>query len=124
MFTSNTPHNNKDCLGMGQVAFTTIYGSNWHPLHMDKPMLDIQFSAQSCGHHFTNLFLHILAPFCYSGFLQFATGKVWTSMFSCAHICSASRACGIRAWWRAEDVLSAVFWFPTLWAYVCLYTKS
>jgi hypothetical protein len=58
------------------------------------------------------------------GFLRYATGKLWTSaivgaLFSLHPLHVESVA------WVAErkDVLSATFWFSTLWAYV-YYTRS
>jgi hypothetical protein len=106
-------------------AFTTIYGSNWHPLTWISHMLDIQFfGLNPAGHHLTNLIFHILATLLLFGFLRYATGKVWVSSLVAAlfalhpvHVESVA--------WVAErkDVLSAIFWFLTLWAYV-YYTRS
>jgi hypothetical protein len=101
-------------------AFTSTYASNWHPLTWISHMLDVQlFGLNPAGHHFTNLFLHVLAALFLFGFLRYATGKLWTSaivgaLFSLHPLHVESVA------WVAErkDVLSATFWFSTLWAYV------
>jgi hypothetical protein len=100
-------------------AFTTTYASNWHPLTWLSHMLDVQFfGLNPAGHHFTNLFLHILATLLLFGFLFYATGLMWPSAFVAAlfalhplHVESVA--------WAAErkDVLSAVFGFATLWSY-------
>jgi hypothetical protein len=51
-------------------AFTTIYGSNWHPLTWISHMLDIQFfGLNPAGHHLTNLIFHILATLLLFGIL-------------------------------------------------------
>ena len=100
-------------------AFSAKYANNWHPLTWLSHMTDIQlFKLNPAGHHFTNLFFHILATLLLFGFLQYLTGKLWIGGFIAAlfalhplHVESVA--------WIAErkDVLSAVFWFATLWAY-------
>jgi protein O-mannosyl-transferase len=106
-------------------AFTSIgYSDNWHPLTWLSHMLDVQlFGLKPAGHHFTNLFFHILATLLLFGFLFSTTGRLWPSTLVAAlfalhplHVESVA--------WAAErkDVLSAVFWFATLWTYV-YYTR-
>jgi tetratricopeptide (TPR) repeat protein len=101
-------------------AFTSIgYSDNWHPLTWLSHMLDVQlFGLDPAGHHFTNLFLHVLATLLLFGFLFYTTGVLWPSTLVAAlfalhplHVESVA--------WVAErkDVLSAVFWFATLWTY-------
>jgi tetratricopeptide (TPR) repeat protein len=101
-------------------AFTSIgYSDNWHPLTWLSHMLDVQlFGLKPAGHHFTNLFIHILATLLLFGFLFSTTGLLWPSAFVAAlfalhplHVESVA--------WAAErkDVLCAVFWFATLWTY-------
>jgi protein O-mannosyl-transferase len=101
-------------------AFTSIgYSDNWHPLTWLSHMLDVQlFGLKPAGHHFTNLFFHILATLLLFGFLFYATGLLWPSTLVAAlfalhplHVESVA--------WVAErkDVLSSVFWFASLWAY-------
>jgi len=101
-------------------AFTSIgYSDNWHPLTWLSHMLDVQlFGLNPAGHHFTNLLLHILATLLLFGFLISTTGLLWPSTIVAAlfalhplHVESVA--------WAAErkDVLSAVFWFATLWTY-------
>ena len=101
-------------------AFTSIgYSDNWHPLTWLSHMLDVRlFGLNPAGHHFTNLLFHILATLLLFGFLLSTTGLLWPSAFVAAlfalhplHVESVA--------WAAErkDVLCAVFWFATLWAY-------
>ena len=101
-------------------AFSAKYANNWHPLTWLSHMTDVQlFKLNPSGHHGTNLFFHILATMLMFGFLRYLTGKLWISGFIAAlfalhplHVESVA--------WVAErkDVLSAVFWFAALWAYV------
>lgn len=106
-------------------AFTSSgYSDNWHPLTWVSHMLDVQlFGLNPAGHHFTNLFFHIIASVLLFGFLFSTTGSLWPSSFVAVlfalhplHVESVA--------WVAErkDVLSAVFWFGTLWSYV-YYTR-
>ncbi|HEX7511015.1 MAG TPA: tetratricopeptide repeat protein [Chitinivibrionales bacterium] len=101
-------------------AFTAIgYSDNWHPLTWISHMADIQlFGLNPAGHHFTSLVLHILATLLLFGFFVYSTGLLWPSALVAAlfalhplHVESVA--------WVAErkDVLSAVFWFATLWSY-------
>jgi Tfp pilus assembly protein PilF len=100
-------------------AFTAFYECNWHPITWLSHMLDVQlFGLNPAGHHFTNLLLHILATLLLFGFLSYATGRLWvcalvTALFALHPVHVESVA------WVAErkDVLSAVFWFASLWAY-------
>ncbi|MGB7567432.1 MAG: tetratricopeptide repeat protein [Chitinivibrionales bacterium] len=101
-------------------ALSARYANNWHPLTWISHMMDVQlFKLNPAGHHFTSLFFHILATLLLFGFLRYLTGKLWISGFIAAlfalhplHVESVA--------WVAErkDVLSAVFWFAALWAYV------
>jgi hypothetical protein len=106
-------------------ACTTFFGSNWHPLTWLSHMLDIQFFALNpSGHHFTNLLLHVIATIFLFGFLVYTTRHIWLSAFVASlfalhplHVESVA--------WVAErkDVLSAVFFFATIWAYA-YYVRS
>ena len=101
-------------------AFSSREASNWFPLTWLSHMLDCQwFGLQSGWHHVTNALLHALASLLLFAFLRRATHARWPSAFVAAlfalhplHVESVA--------WIAErkDVLSACFWFLTLWAYV------
>jgi protein O-mannosyl-transferase len=101
-------------------AFSSIgYSDNWHPLTWLSHMLDVQlFGLNPAGHHFTNLFYHLLATLLLFGFLISTTRQLWPGTIVAAlfalhplHVESVA--------WVAErkDVLSTVFWFATLCAY-------
>jgi Flp pilus assembly protein TadD len=101
-------------------ALTTRYNGNWVPLTWISHMLDCQFFGLDSGwHHLHNVLLHALAAVMLCIFLQRATGARWRSalvafLFALHPLHVQSVA------WVAErkDVLSACFWFLTLWLYV------
>src|SRR5208282_6000361 len=100
-------------------AFTSGEAANWFPVTRLSHMLDYQLFGLNGGlHHLTNVFIHALAALLLFAFLYRATGARWPSAFVAflfalhpLHVESVA--------WVAErkDVLSAVFWFLTLWAY-------
>jgi tetratricopeptide (TPR) repeat protein len=101
-------------------AFTTGHSANWHPLTWLSHMLDVQLYGLNAGpHHLTSLALHVANTLLLFGVLQRMTGKIGRSAVVAAlfalhplHVESVA--------WAAErkDVLSALFWMLTLWAYV------
>ena len=101
-------------------ALTSRDTANWYPLTWVSHMLDYQFFGQDSGwHHLHNVLLHALAAVMLCVFLQRATGIRWRSALAAflfalhpLHVESVA--------WVAErkDVLSACFWFLTLWLYV------
>lgn len=105
-------------------AFTSREAANWFPLTRLSHMLDCQlFGLDSGWHHLTNVFIHALAALLLFAFLERATKARWRSaivalLFALHPLHVESVA------WVAErkDVLSAFFWFLTLWAYV-FYTE-
>ncbi|MBV9405493.1 MAG: glycosyltransferase family 39 protein, partial [Acidobacteriaceae bacterium] len=105
-------------------AFTSREAANWFPLTRLSEILDCRLFGQRSGfHHLVNLFFHLLATLFLFLFLRRATYARWPSAFVAflfalhpLHVESVA--------WVAErkDVLSAFFWFLTLWAYV-FYTE-
>lgn len=101
-------------------AFTSGEAANWFPVTWLSHMLDCQlFGLRSGWHHLTNAVIHALAACLLFAFLEHATGARWRSalvafLFALHPLHVESVA------WIAErkDVLSAFFWFLTLWAYV------
>ncbi|MGA7244389.1 MAG: tetratricopeptide repeat protein, partial [Terracidiphilus sp.] len=101
-------------------ALTSRHTGNWYPLTWVSHMLDCQFFGLDSGwHHLHNVLLHALAAVMLCIFLQRATGTRWRSALAAflfalhpLHVESVA--------WVAErkDVLSACFWFLTLWLYV------
>lgn len=105
--------------GLAQ-AFVDTRTGNWHPLTLVSHMIDCQFfGLKAGGHHFTNVLLHSIASLLLFVFVWKITGRTYASGFVAAlfaihplHVESVA--------WIAErkDVLSAVFFFLTLIAYV------
>jgi tetratricopeptide (TPR) repeat protein len=101
-------------------CLTTLHGYLWHPLTWLSHTLDWQlFGAHMGSHHATNVALHILSSVMLFLLLRRLTGALWRSAVVAAlfawhplHVESVA--------WIAErkDVLSALFWMLTLWAYV------
>ncbi len=100
-------------------AFTESYGANWYPLTWLSLMLDYElFGLSASAFHGMNLALHVAsAVLLFAVFLRM-TGALAASAFIAAvfalhptHVESVA--------WAAErkDVLSALFWMLTLWAY-------
>src|SRR5665213_2146931 len=98
-------------------SFKAVTAANWHPLTLLSHMLDCQiYGTVAGGHHFTNIVLHAVAAVLLFQSLHALTGAIWRCGFVAA----------IFAWhpmhvesvaWVAErkDVLSAFFFFLTLW---------
>jgi tetratricopeptide (TPR) repeat protein len=101
-------------------AFASSYAGYWFPLTWLSYMLDCQlFGLQSGPIHLTNVALHAVSTLLLFGFLRRTTGARWRSAFVAfvfalhpLHIESVA--------WVAErkDVLSALFWMLTFWAYL------
>jgi tetratricopeptide (TPR) repeat protein len=101
-------------------AFTSTEAANWFPLTRLSHMLDWQLFDQRGGaHHLVNVALHALAAVLLFAFLLRATGQPWPSAFV-AFVFALHPLHVESVAWIAErkDVLSAVFWFFSLWAYV------
>jgi protein O-mannosyl-transferase len=106
-------------------AFTTGYASNWHPLTWLSHMMDVQLLGVRPGwHHFISLLLHIANSVLLFLLLRRLTEADWRSAFVAGffalhplHVESVA--------WAAErkDVLSALFFILTLWAYA-LYVEA
>ena len=93
--------------------------ANWNPLTIASLQLDhVVHGLSSAGVHAANLLLHLLATALLFQALLSLTGALWPSALAAAvfglhpqHVESVA--------WAAErkDVLCAVFWMATLWAY-------
>jgi tetratricopeptide (TPR) repeat protein len=100
-------------------AFTSFDAANWFPMTWLSLMASCEvFGADSGWHHLTNVVLHALAAVLLFAALKRMTGARWPSAFVAflfalhpLHVESVA--------WVAErkDVLSALFWFLTLWCY-------
>jgi protein O-mannosyl-transferase len=100
-------------------AFATTHFSYWHPLTWLSHMLDVElFGPGSAGPHVVNVLIHVANTVLLFGLLRRMTGATWRSAGVAAlfalhplHVESVA--------WVAErkDVLSALFFLLTLWAY-------
>ena len=100
-------------------AFVTTAASNWHPLTWLSHMADCElFGQKSWGHHLTSVMVHALNTGLLFLVLRGMTGAVWRSLLvACLFGLHPLRVQSVA--WVAErkDVLSALFWMLTLWAY-------
>jgi protein O-mannosyl-transferase len=105
--------------GLSQ-AFVDTHTDNWHPLTIISHMIDCQlFDLKAGGHHFTNVFLHTIAAVLLFFWLRNITGRFWASAFVSALFAIHPLRVESVAWVaERKDVLSAVFFFLTLGAYV------
>jgi tetratricopeptide (TPR) repeat protein len=110
--------------GLAQ-AFVDVQTSNWHPLTLISHMIDCQISGlKAGGHHFTNVLLHTIAAILLFAFLVKTTAQFWESAFVAAIFAIHPLRVESVAWIaERKDVLSAVFFFLTLLAYV-RYTRA
>jgi tetratricopeptide (TPR) repeat protein len=100
-------------------AFQSFDAANWFPLTWLSHMADSQFFGLESGwHHVTNVWLHALDALLLFAVLRRMTAARWPSalvafLFALHPLHVESVA------WIAErkDVLSAFFWFLTLWFY-------
>jgi Flp pilus assembly protein TadD len=105
-------------------AFTAFHASNWHPLTWLSHILDVTlFGLSPAGHHAMGLLLHILTALMLFGFLRSVNASNPIAAFITALFALHPLHVESVAWAsERKDVLSAFFWFATLWWYV-LYTK-
>ena len=101
-------------------AFTTIDSANWHPLTWISHMLDCRlYGLNPTGHHLTNLLLHAVNTVLLFLVLSRMTGAVWRSAFVAALLGVHPLHVESVAWIsERKDVLSALFWMLTMFAYV------
>jgi tetratricopeptide (TPR) repeat protein len=100
--------------------FFSIDYANWHPLTWMSLMLDYNlYGSNAGGYHFTNLIFHIINTLLLYVVLGMMTGSVYrralvTALFALHPLHVESVA------WVTErkDVLSTMFWFLTMWAYI------
>jgi tetratricopeptide (TPR) repeat protein len=102
-----------------RYALSAEIARNWHPLTVLSHMLDCQLFGTHAGwHHLTSLLLHIANSLLLFLLLKRMTAAFWRSALVAAlfawhplHVESVA--------WVAErkDVLSALFWWLTIWAY-------
>ncbi len=102
------------------AAFTSPHAGNWHPLTTLSHMLDCGlYGLNAGGHHATNVVLHTIAALLLFRVLQQMTGALWKSAIVAALFAVHPLHVESVAWVsERKDVLSAVFFFLMLDAYV------
>src|SRR2546427_12184300 len=101
-------------------AFVSPHARNWHPLTTISHMLDCQlYGLKAGGHHATNVVLHTIAVLLLFRVLRQMTGAVWKSAAVAALFAVHPLHVESVAWVsERKDVLSAIFFFLMLDAYV------
>ena len=102
------------------AAFTGPHARNWHPLTTISHMLDCRlYGLNAGGHHATNVVLHTIAVLLLFRALRQMTGAFWKSAIVAALFAVHPLHVESVAWVsERKDVLSAVFFFLMLNAYV------
>jgi tetratricopeptide (TPR) repeat protein len=120
-YTTGNAHVRQGLTAQGlEWALTSRDAANWFPVTWVSHMVDAQlFGSESGWHHLHNVLLHALAAILLCMFLERATDSRWRSALV-AFIFALHPLHVESVAWVAErkDVLSACFWFLTLWAYV------
>ena len=101
-------------------AFTTGHAGYWMPAVWLSYMADVGVFGQGPhGHHVTNLLLHVAATLLLFGWLVRATASLWRGAAVAALFAVHPLHVESVAWiTERKDVLSAVFWMLTMWAYL------
>jgi hypothetical protein len=101
-------------------AFTTFHAANWLPLTWLSHMLDVElFGLNPSGHHATSLLIHTVNSLLLCASLHRLTGFLGRSIF--VALLFALHPLHVESVvWAAErkDILSTLFWFLTMWAYI------
>jgi len=101
-------------------AFTSAYASNWHPLTWLSHMLDVQWFGMDAGvHHLVSLAIHVANTLLLFRLFAATTRATWRSAFVAALFAVHPLHVESVAWAsERKDVLSTLFLFLTLLAYV------
>jgi len=102
------------------AAFTSPHAGNWHPLTTLSHILDCGlYGLNAGGHHATNVVLHTIAALLLFRVLRQMTDAFWKSAIVAALFAVHPLHVESVAWVsERKDVLSAVFFFLMLDAYV------
>jgi Flp pilus assembly protein TadD len=101
-------------------AFSSIHGSNWHPLTWLSHMSDVQFFGLEAGrHHLVSVLLHAVNAVLLFAWLRRATGSLWRSaavgLLFAVHPLHVESVAWIS---ERKDVLSTLFWLAAMFAYL------
>jgi tetratricopeptide (TPR) repeat protein len=121
VYTYNNPHVQAGLtLDSIKWAFTSVVAGNWGPVTLLSHLLvHSLFRMESGMHHMANVIFHAIgALFLFAAFRR-ATGARWPSAFVAAIFALHPLHVESVAWVsERKDVLSALFWFWALYAYV------
>ena len=92
----------------------------WHPVTWLSLLLDYRlFGLNASGYHWTNLMIHIVNALFLFFLFRRMTGEAWKSAFIAAlftlHPLNVESVVWVS---ERKSVLSAFFWFLTLWTYL------
>ncbi len=101
-------------------AWSSVVTGDWHPLTMLSLMLDCQLAGvKPWWPHLVNLLLHAANTVLLFALFQRMTGAMWRSAAVAALFALHPLRVESVAWVsERKDVLSTLFWFLTIWAYV------
>ncbi len=101
-------------------AFTATTAGNWHPLTWLSLAADYQlFKTYAGGFHIVNVLYHIINTLLLFYLLKYLTNAIWPSAFIAAAFALHPLHVESVAWVaERKDVLSTMFWFLTMLAYV------
>jgi hypothetical protein len=101
-------------------AFTSVHGSNWHPVTWISHMLDCElFGLHAAGHHLVGLAFHVATALLLLRLLLRTTDALLPSAFVAAVFALHPLHVESVAWAsERKDVLCAFFWMLSLLAYV------
>ncbi len=125
-YVTRNPHVQTGLTANGfKWAFNVGYECNWHPLTWISHMLDRQaFGPGPVGPHAVNLLLHLANTILLLLVLNSMTKSLWKSAFVAALFAVHPMHVESVAWVaERKDVLSALFWMLTMWAYM-RYTEA
>ncbi len=107
-------------------ALTTGHASNWHPLTWISHMLDFQlYGMNPAGHHLTSVALHLANSILLFLLLQRMTKATWPGAMVAALFALHPLHVESVAWVsERKDVLSALFWILSIWAYIRFVEES
>ncbi len=106
-------------------AFTHFHSANWHPLTWISHQLDVSmFGVNAGSHHATNIIFHLINTVLAFAVFSRLTGSVWKSAVVAALFAIHPAHVESVAWVsERKDVLSTMFWFLTMWAYLVYVQK-
>ena len=101
-------------------AFSSMHGSNWHPLTWLSHMVDVDLFGLDAGkHHLVSILIHAVNSVLLFAWLRRATGAVWRSALVGALFAVHPLHVESVAWIsERKDVLSTFFWLVAMFAYV------